>query len=58
MPVETIVVYDLTGRAVERVVSIPGLGMATLDVSDWIPGAYTVSFVNGESVISQKLIVE
>ena len=58
MPVEAIVVYDLTGREVDRVVSIPGLGMATLDVSDWTPGAYTVSFINGKSATSQKILVE
>lgn len=55
---ESIVAYDATGREVEKIQTFPGVTFTQFDVSDWSPGVYTISFINGNEVTSEQLIVE
>lgn len=55
---ESIVAYAADGREVEKIKTFPGMTFTQFDVSDWPPGVYTISFMNGHEVASEQLIVE
>ena len=54
---ESIIAHDAMGREVEIIQTYPGLTVTQFDVSDWSPGVYTISFINGDDVKSKQLIV-
>ncbi len=56
--VESIIVYDLTGREVYSVNVIPGITITQFDVSNWAPGVYSAYFTSGGTKTTEKLVVE
>jgi len=55
---EIIEIRDSAGRLVNAITAIPGISSQQFDVSEWAPGAYTITTISGDAKETKQLIVE